>query len=222
LQPARAELAMRRGDRLVDPWETLRAYESATQLDPGHEQHRFGLARHLQKLAAHATSPDERVALLEQARAACERAIALVPGYGTFHGCRARLLADLARLNRVEPAAALAEFDRALELDPCHAYLLADAANAALTLSQLDKARDYTERGLACYPQFGVLRAHRGYLAMVAKDYDKACAELNAAVEFGNWYGDRAGQEFARRMLEQAVRLRDRVAVEKTAAGPPG
>jgi tetratricopeptide (TPR) repeat protein len=207
LQPARADLAAHRGDRLLDPWQALAEYQSATQLDPGHEQHWCKLARHCQGLAAKAQTAEERADLLAQARDACERAVALVPECAAFRGCLARLLTDLARLKRVEPGCALAEFDRALALDPYHAYLLADAANAALTLSQFDKARAYTERGLACYPTFGVLRAHLGYLAMVEKRYRDAFDQLTMAVQFSEWHGDESGRAFAERML--AVTIRD-------------
>ncbi|MGE3804810.1 MAG: O-antigen ligase family protein [Gemmataceae bacterium] len=202
VEPGRAELARRRGDCCPDPRQALEEYRAATLLEPGNENHWYKLAKQYQALAAQANAADERGRLLEEARTACTQAVALVPMNAAFRGTLARLFTDLARLQRMDAAEALAEFDRALALDPNHAYLFADAANAALTLSQLERARDYAKRGLERYPRFGILRAHLGYILLVENRYPPAWHSLLRAVEADDWYDDENAHAFARRMLQ--------------------
>ncbi|MGE3803748.1 MAG: O-antigen ligase family protein [Gemmataceae bacterium] len=206
IRPARAELAVQRGESIDGPdvSSVLGPYRQAVALAPEREHYWFMMARRCLVLSDQVRQQAERIELLEAGREACVQAVALAPQRSTHHGLLARLLTNLARLKRADAAAALCEYDRALEIDPHHAILLTDAANAALTLCDLDRARDYVERGLARYPRYAVLQAHRGYVAMAENHFGEACLFLREALQRGDWRHDPSGRAFAERMLKVA------------------
>ena len=170
-RPLAAAWAAQQGIGLT-PSAPARAVERLTRavrLDPVNELYWVKLGAAAQ---AHARSVREapiRRASLEQARAAFERAIRLSPANSYNHANLGRALADLAQSGDAAPGAAFAAFDRALQIDPNNAYFYADAANAALTLGDYERAREYAERGSQRYPRFALTRALLGHIALARR-----------------------------------------------------
>jgi hypothetical protein len=112
--------------------------------------------------------------LLLAARGSIETACRLEPLSATLQANRARILFALARRGRAGRAEVLAGFGRALDLDRCDWFVLADAARAAATLGAPEESARYLAAGLAAQPRLGVLLAERGALEL-------ACGQIAAA-----------------------------------------
>jgi O-antigen ligase len=205
LRPLAAAWAAQEGVRLtpVMPTTAVERLERATRLDPVNELYwvKLGAAAHAQARAT--ADGTARRSALERARTAYERAIALVPANAYNHANLARVLGDLARDPGASAAPAYAAFDRALVMDPNNAYFYADAANAALSLNDPDRARGYAERGAALYPRFGFTRAQLGYVALAQKRPAEAIEPLRAAVS-AQWHGADRAQALAASNLAAA------------------
>jgi O-antigen ligase/tetratricopeptide (TPR) repeat protein len=194
LRPLAAAWAAHEGVRLTTtaPVAAVERLRHATRLDPVNELYwvKLGAAAHAQARAAADAASRRRA--LDRARAAYERSIRLVPANSYNHANLGRVLGDLAREGGAPPAEAYAAFDRALAMDPNNAYFYADAANAALALSDAQRARDYAARATALYPRFGFTRAQLGYVALAQKRPAEAIEPLREALG-AQWHGaDRA------------------------------
>jgi Flp pilus assembly protein TadD len=171
--------------------------------------------------AAHAAARAARDAAdrrrgLEQARAAYERAIRLVPANSYDYANLGRVLADLAADGLAAPGEAFVRFDRALELDPNNAYFYVDAASATLLVGDVARARDYAARNAALYPRFAVPRAQLGNIALVSGQPAEAATLLQSAID-GEWHGT-AGRAGAAANLAAAWLQLGRPADAETAA----
>jgi tetratricopeptide (TPR) repeat protein len=219
LRPLAAAWAAHEGVRLTPaaPASAVERLERATRLDPLNELYwvRLGSAAHAQ--ARVAADAGARRRALERARAAYERAIRLVPANSYNHANLGRALGDLAREGGAPPAAAYAAFDRALGMDPNNAYFYADAANAALSLDDPERARDYAARATALYPRFGFTRAQLGYAALAQQRPAEAIAPLREALE-AQWHGADRAQALAASNLAAAYLQLGRAAEAHDAA----
>jgi O-antigen ligase/tetratricopeptide (TPR) repeat protein len=198
LRPLAAAWAAQQGVLLTAtrPGEAVERLQRAVALDPVNELYwvKLGATAHAQ--ARRASGADSRDRALQRAGAAFERARRLVPANAFNHANLGRVLADRAREGRVPPAEAFVHFDRALAMDPNNAYFYADAANAALTLGELHRARGYASRGSALYPRFGLLRAQLGYVALAERRPAEAIEPLRQAL-VDDWHGADQAQAIA-------------------------
>lgn len=214
LRPAYANILGHSGELLL-PFDSRLAQEQFAQaaaLDPRDDLHWGRLAAAAQRRAKNAGA-GEKVRLLQQSRQAYEQAIALVPVNAFCHVGLGRVLMELAREHVAEAAQAFQEYELGLRLEVSNPYYFADAANAALVLNDLGRARDFARRGLELFPTFGPFEAHLGYAAMVNRHYDEAAGLLRQAVA-AEWYGDEAGRQLAAGKLQEAIQLRDRVSAK--------
>jgi O-antigen ligase len=194
--PFQANAACRDGRTLVGagrPAQAVASLEEAVALDPTKELYWVQLGTAYYTAAFYESDPQRKRTMLERARDAHARSVALVPVNAYDHANLARALSELARLN--PPGATRAEvfraFDDGLAIDPNNAYFLGDAGKAALALGAPERARDYAMRNRERYPYYGPSRAQLGVLAMRAKRWDVAEEEFAAAVR-GRWFGDEA------------------------------
>jgi tetratricopeptide (TPR) repeat protein len=204
VRPYRAGLACHAGDLLVqdDPRAALASYERAVALDPGSAHCWTRLSGAAQLAARRAPTAAEQQGDLRRARAALDRAVALVPADPFHHANRGRLLGELACRGLTPPAEALAEWEAALAGDPCNALFLAEAARTALALGDYARARRYATRGLALYPRFPLLRAQLGACAFAEGRLAEAAAVLGAASD-ADWGAD--GEGLARALATRAA-----------------
>ncbi len=198
VRPLAAAWAAQQGVLLTpaQPAAAVERLQRAVTLDPINELYwvKLGAAAHAQ--ARRTAGAEPRVRALQQARAAFERARRLVPASSFNHANLGRVLADLARDEQLPPAEAFVHFDRALAMDPNNAYFYVDAATAALTLGDLERARGYARRGSALYPRFGLLRAQVGYVALAERRPAEAVEPLRQALA-DDWHGADQAQALA-------------------------
>jgi O-antigen ligase/tetratricopeptide (TPR) repeat protein len=205
LRPLAAAWAAHEGVQLtpVAPAAAVERLQRATRLDPLNELYWVKLGSAAQAQSHAAREPAARRRALEHARAAFERSIRLVPANSYNHANLGRVLAELAALGAAMPVDAYAALDRALAMDPSNAYFYADAANAALSLDDPERARSYAARGSELYPQFGFTRAQLGYVALARKRPAEAIEPLRAALA-ARWYGADQAQALAASNLAAA------------------
>jgi O-antigen ligase/Tfp pilus assembly protein PilF len=171
VRPLAASNAAHEGIQLTTdlPAAAVVRLRRAVALEPFSELYWVKLGSAAHAAARKPREPGDRRRLLEEARAAYERAARLVPANSYNHANLGRALADLSREGIGAPGDAFARFDRALAMDPNNAYFYADAANASLLVGDLDRARDYAARAVTLYPRFAVPRAQLGHIAMVRR-----------------------------------------------------
>ncbi len=200
----------------TSPAAAVARLQRAVALEPFTELYwvKLGSAAHAAARAARDAADRRRG--LEQARAAYERAIRLVPANSYDYANLGRVLADLAADGLAAPGEAFVRFDRALELDPNNAYFYVDAASATLLVGDVARARDYAARNAALYPRFAVPRAQLGNIALVSGQPAEAATLLQSAID-GEWHGT-AGRAGAAANLAAAWLQLGRPADAETAA----
>jgi len=217
-RPLAASRAAHAGGQLAleQPVAAIERLEQAVALEPYTELYwvRLGTAAHTAARAAR--DPGERRRLLDQARTAYERALALGRANSYNYANLGRALADLARDGAAAPGEVFARFDRALELDPNNAYFYPDAANVSLLVGDIERAREYARRGSALYPRFALPRAQLGHIALVQKRLPEAAELLQEAVD-SDWHGA-PGRAGAAANLAAAWLQLDRLASAEQAA----
>jgi tetratricopeptide (TPR) repeat protein len=161
----------------------------AVSLAPWQDRPRLRLAFALLKAADQQTDPTIRKRMLLSAWQVAEAACEQVPRCASHHANRGRILLELARAGHVKPDAVFAAFDRALELDPCDSVACTDAARAATTLEQLDRAERYIDQGQRIDPNLGWLDAERAALALARRNLAEAETLLRQALE-KDWHGN--------------------------------
>jgi hypothetical protein len=203
--PLRAELACRRGDRLLptDVPAALQACEEATAFMPGEAFYFAKLGAAARQGVGQVPERTRRRPLAECGRAAYARAAELVPANASYHLGLGRMNMELARLGLATPKQALDEYNVALTLDANNPLYYADAANAALVMEQLPAAHTYTRAGLDRCDTLGQLWAQYGYIAMLERHPEEAVQRLLRAME-GDWFGDVPAYTFAQSMLAKA------------------
>ncbi len=190
VRPLQAEVARGAGDRVVsaNPAEALASYERAARLDPDDDHGWTQLSAAAQLASRKASGSDERRRLLEQARAALRRAVALAPAAPYHHADLGRLLGEMAAYGLASGDEAIAEWDMALSADPLHAAFLAEAGRTALAVGRRDRARRWIARGLELYPQFGFFYYQEGACDLADGRLDEAAAALDRALHC-DWHG---------------------------------
>jgi tetratricopeptide (TPR) repeat protein len=190
LQPLLANLACRRGDAAlnVDSAKALTEYRQATNLDPDNCVYWTRLADAAQCEAQRTKSLDET----KQARAALERATALVPADAYLHLNLGRLLGQMALTDRSLVANSTESLRRGLALDPNNACLLMESARTALALGDYDSARQWAERGAELYPTRANFHAQLGAAALAQGRLSEAADELEQSLN-ADWRCDVEG-----------------------------
>jgi tetratricopeptide (TPR) repeat protein len=206
-RPYRAACACRRGECLQAeaPHRALAHYERAVALAPEQDVYWVKLAAAAQVAAQAAPTPPEREALLRRALRALEHATALVPANPAHHANLGRLLSQMAAVGLAPPGRVLAAFEDALALDPNNPCVLADAAQAALSMRRWDEADAYLGRGLALDPGCALFWAGRGRRAVAGRRPDEAARYLVEALR-ADWRGDEEAYWEAAELLS-VVRL---------------
>jgi tetratricopeptide (TPR) repeat protein len=205
LEPLRASLACRRGDHWLstDLGRAVTEYQGALAHAPEDDFYWAHLGAVIRANLDRAASRDERRWLVELGRDTYARAAALVPVNAFYHVGLGRSQMELARLHLARPEQALAEYDRALRLDENNAMFYADAANSALVLEQLERADQYATHGCTRYPNFGLLHAHRGYVAYLRGHLAEAIRIVAESLQ-KEWYREESSRQFAERLLDKA------------------
>jgi O-antigen ligase/tetratricopeptide (TPR) repeat protein len=146
----------------------------------------LGTAQHERALRERGTTASNEA--LARARSAYAEAAQLVPvnHYNTAN--LGRVLGDLARRGLAPAADAFAAFDRALAADPNNVYFYTDAASAALTLGDRERAASYAARLTERYPGFGPGPALQGHVALLNNQFETAARFLEVA-RGGDWRG---------------------------------
>lgn len=207
VEPVMADLACAAGGRLLDsaPGRALPCFERAVAWAPGQDIYWAGLGGAALAAANEQTPGALRRQLLQQAQAAFERALVLVPRAGYHHDNLAQARTRGAIEDHCSPAAALREYDAAIACDPANVYYIADAARAALMLGDPARARRYARYGLQAYPEFAPLQATLAYAAMLEGQPNEGTRLLQTALA-GNWFGDESARRNAARALERLSR----------------
>lgn len=191
-RPWRADVQCARAGEVVrtDPAEAVAQMEQAVALAPENDLYWNKLGNALRLLAVETAAASDRQAVLHRGQTAFKRAIALEPR-SSFHQAEyARLLVALSHEGLVDPATVLATFDEAVRLDPHRGSGYVDAAAAAMALELVDRARSYSEQGLALYPDCGALRAMLGYLAIFEQRWEAGYHYLHDALHTSQWNDD--------------------------------
>jgi O-antigen ligase/Tfp pilus assembly protein PilF len=205
VRPLTASCACRDGDRLLErsAGDARRLYQQAIALDGGDDRYWVQLAGAAGRLAAQAATAADHARELSQARQALDRAIYLVPADAYHHANLARTLSEQARRQEAPAAAAFAEWDTALALDPVNAWFLAEAARTALILGDDGRLAAWAGRAQELYPHFAPPQAHLGTAALRAGRLDEAVERLGRALE-ADWHEDYEGSDHARATLAAA------------------
>ncbi len=226
--PLRANVLLADGERalaLGAPAAAVERLEHAVALDPRHESAWVLLGAAHEQLASGAAG-GARSHLL-RAREAHAQALSLAErGYAWSNLARtAQALAALAPADAAVHEARDA-YDRALALDPANANILRDAANAALALGDLERARRLATRAAELYPSFGPAHLTLGLVALRESSFERAREALQAAAD-AEWQQERVtGPAAARLTLAGAYFLRDELEhalalAEQAVAGNP-
>jgi O-antigen ligase len=199
IRPLQAGRACRGRDLVLEsePLQAVARLEQAVSAVPGNDLYWAKLGKACQIAVKTQPEPRETQVLLEKARLAFERALALVPVNSIHHVNLGLVLAEQARLGLARADEVFAHFDLALAADPNNGNYYADAGNAALALGQTERVRFYARQGLDRYPDFGPLRALRAYLALLERQPQDARALFLDAFS-GDWHGDERGCAFAK------------------------
>jgi Tfp pilus assembly protein PilF len=193
LGPLHANVLCCRGERLLARWprEGVSLLARAALTDPTKELHWTKLGAGAQT-ALEAALDGERGELLRMARGALRQAVSLSPLNAYHHDNLGLLLGRMSRERLADVRDAYAEFDRALALDPGNVNFYADAANAALAVRDLARARAYAARGCQVFPQFGPTRGQLGYVSLQEGRHQEAVTLLRKALRL-DWYGQSQG-----------------------------
>ena len=113
-----------------------------------------------------------------EAENSLRRSIELNPGYETSHHWYATLLEIEGRNNE-----AIAEFQRALAINPRSHNLLADLGQAFYFAHEYDSAKDYCRKALEFYPDFHFAHWYLSDIYLQTGEYDAAVDELLRADE---------------------------------------
>ncbi|MGQ0505179.1 MAG: O-antigen ligase family protein [Myxococcaceae bacterium] len=202
VSPLGQSVALSRGIRQQgDLAVAIRAFEHATHWAPWSEAAWTRLGAAAEQAARGGT------ALSQYALAAhaFTRATVLSPTDAYPHANLGRLLARHPALSLSErQQRSVSEFEAALERDPFNALIALDAIETAVSLQQLDRAREQCEKLLGSYPELGLAWS---WLAFISQTQGRSVeAEVflqNAAT--GDWRGDGAGQRAAIQRLEQVL-----------------
>ncbi|MBX7187701.1 MAG: O-antigen ligase family protein [Vicinamibacteria bacterium] len=198
-----ADVATARGSRFaaVDPAASLRSQGRAAALEPGRAYYwqRLGQAEEA------AARGEGGLSARERATRALERAVELEPLVGQYDMHLCRVAGSRAAAGEMAPAEAMARCDHALLKEPANPYFHTAAVNAAVLVGDLARGRELAERGLRLYPDLAALQYQVGFIALKQGKLDEAALRLAAAIQ-GNWHGQDAGREAARRALADVRR----------------
>jgi adenylate cyclase len=148
----------------------------------------------------------------EEAESEFKLAIEANPSYATAHGWFALYLGHVGRFDE-----AIAEVNRAQELDPLSPRIHCNASEEYLFARDFDKALEAAERALEIDPSYGGAHGYAGYAYVEKGLYDKAIEEFQEAGKMqgarawmgrlGHVYGVSGNQEEAMRILDELKKV---------------
>lgn len=166
------------GDRESNDRSMLAALDQAILDDPDYALAQSHRAVLILDIATH-WLPD-RVAIqreVEEARSGAEKAIALAPKLGYAHA----VLAEILNAGYLDFAGAMAEFDRALALDPGNAQVLRDYAAFAVAMGRRDQAVAAAQRSIVLDPMNADSQDTLARVMYYARRYPEALAAARRA-----------------------------------------
>jgi tetratricopeptide (TPR) repeat protein len=201
-RPFGAGVEARRAETAASPQQAVAFLTQASQLDPLRVvyQRRLGLAM------SRVDPPDPRewAAWLVRSREVLERAVRLVPqdAYGwSSLAVPETKLAAAGLLERDQPFRSL---DEALRRDPANVTFRVAAANAALELGDLERARRYAGEAAGLLPDFAPPRAQLAHVAAREGRLDDAIHLLREALAL-EWYGQTEAHHVAQANLASVL-----------------
>jgi O-antigen ligase/tetratricopeptide (TPR) repeat protein len=215
IEPLLANMACRNGD-LATGDAAVACYLRATKLDPGCDFYWGRLAEAARREALQ-TGSEEDAALV---RPALERTTKLVAVDAYHHANLGRFLGQMLAFEPSLGQVAVAEWQRAVALDPNNPYILEEAARTALVIKDYSVAQNYAGRGAELYPKWGVFYAWFGAAALGQGDLHTAQQGLKEALKTEkDWHNDGEGYGQALLLLAQAdMRLQEYGQAEAVAA----
>ncbi len=165
---------LQRYDESASVEQAITLFQQALQQDPSYALAYAGLGEAQWRLYG-LTRGQEHV---ELARKASERAIQLNELLAPVH-----LTLGLIRVGTGDPRAAIADFDRALALDPANADALREKAAAYQALGQLGEAEALYKRAVALQPKYWGNYSHLGNFYYRHGRYGEAEAAFRKAIE---------------------------------------
>src|SRR5215813_10324897 len=142
--------------------------------------------------------------LLDQAVAHFAEQLARHPG--DSHALTAR---GVVLISKKETDKSLADFNKAIEIDPKATLAYFNRANLAYEKKEYDKALEDYNVVIASDPEFDWAYHVRGWIYYRRKDYDKALADYEKAIQLvpteAVFYRDRGNIATMRKQYEQAV-----------------
>lgn len=215
MEPLLANMACRNGD-LAKGDAAVSCYLRATKLDTGCDFY-WGRLAEAARLEALQTGSEEDAGLV---RPALERTIKLVPVDAYHHANLGRFLGQMLSFDPSLGQAAIAEWQRAVALDPNNPYILEEAARTALVIKDFSVAQHYAAHGAELYPKWGVFYAWFGAAALGQDDLETAQQGLKESLKKEkDWHNDAEGYGQALLMLAQVdLRLQEYAQAEAVAA----
>jgi adenylate cyclase len=148
----------------------------------------------------------------EEAETEFRRAIEANPNYATAHGWYALYLGHVGRFEE-----AIAQVNRAQELDPLSPRIQCNASEEYLFARNYDKALEAARRALEIDPGYGGAHGYVGYAYVEKRLYDQAIAEFQQAGKMQGaraWMGRLGHACGVSGNMEEAVRILDELKKE--------
>ncbi len=220
LGPFVASVDAHRAETAASAREAVALLTEASRLDPLRVlyQRRLGLAMSRVESA----DPNERRAWLERSRETLARGVRLVPqdAYGwSSLAVPETKLAAAGFLERDQPFRSL---DEALRRDPANVSFRLAAANAALELDDLERARRYAGEAAGMLPDFAPARAQLAHVAVREGRLEDAIGLLREALAL-QWYGQTEAHHVAQaNLVSVLIRARHLPEAEREARALAG
>jgi len=157
---------------------------------------------HASTLIRLASISDDPQSLLGRAEAQCRLALRALPSRAANHTCLAEVLLTGARLqNRSRVEEGEKAFERAIELAPVDATIMAALARWELDLGRPRLAVEPAQRAVSLYPDAAESLYQLGRALQALGDRERALTVLEKAAQ-ADWGGDTVGQRDATRLWE--------------------
>jgi len=228
-RPYAASVAARSAEAAPRAREKIALLEKAAALEPLRVRYgrRLGLA--MTESDGPGEDRAERGSWLRRSREVLARSARLVPADGYGWASLAVPETRLAVSGELDPEQPFRTFDQALARDPNNVTFRLAAANAALELGDLSRARRYASEAAGMLPAFGPALAQLAHVTAREGRLDEAIRLLRIA-RAGEWYGQTDARQVAEanlasllvraRLFEEAASVARALAHDAPAFGP--